>query len=238
MLEPNHPIYVIAVILLGSSCGGSPKHAAPPSAAATGAQPAGSSAQKTVAIKLPRILPAMPDGHILDLGPVLVPATGDAKAKPASYLLEAADRLGADAFVFEKQKLNEVYVIRTAWVRRWRDAYTGDVVNSTTWVYTGPLRLGSMPSTGAETGFYRAIRFLKNEPGSCDLDPGILGARVAAVFPEDIGLAEQLRVLSVLFAQGLIDNRTYREQRRQCLIQLEERESSVPATVEEDRYVP
>ena len=203
----------------------------PPPARPQGSTVAASEPVRTRGLALPKILSVMPEGRVIDLGPVLVPKEPFARERPHAVLLAAADRLGADAFVFESRAVGSVYRIRRAVVRTWRDRYTGDFFETRADVYDGAVRLGPTGKPpSSDTGYYRAIRRLTHEPSPCAIDSTLVGEEVARLFEEELPLEEQVRMLNVLFAQGLLERGAFQAQRLRCLDQLdrEERELNPP----------
>lgn len=179
-----------------------------------------------VDLRVPRILPTMPEGEVLDLGPVLVPNDPAARRSPQAVLLEAVARLGADGFVYEGRSLADVYRIQRARIRTWRDSYTGDLFETRMHVLEGPVRRGAnTPPPTADTRYYRAIRHLKLKPAPCPIDAGIVGKEVAAPIGGGVSFQEQIRIVNVLFAQQVLERRTFQDQRKRCLEYLDAQEA-------------
>ena len=175
-------------------------------------------------LRVPKILAAMPQDGVIDLGPVLISNDGPGNAPARRALLEAADRLGADAFVFEGRGVRNTYKIRTSRVQVLRDSFRAMPHETVDFIYYGPFQVGSA-SDSDDVGFYRAIRYVKDHVALCTLDKAALGERLATIFYKVDSAQEQLRLLNTLFAQGLIDPSLYRGVRRLCAEQTQERDT-------------
>ncbi|HUU03583.1 MAG TPA: hypothetical protein VM425_19260 [Myxococcota bacterium] len=166
----------------------------------------------------PRIMHEMPASGVLDLGPVIV-LRDVSGLDTMTVLQEAAERLGADAFVLEHSTVSAAYPVQTQQVGSFLETFDGTTYQVSTFVYRGSA--GAHGGTGtSEKNFYRAIRFVDGDPATCQLDTERLGPDIAILFEGVKSLKEQLRILSVLASRGVISGKTLREVRKHCLDQV------------------
>jgi hypothetical protein len=166
----------------------------------------------------PRIMHEMPESGVVDLGPVIV-LRDISGLETLSVLQEAAERLGADAFVLERRELSEAYPVQTQRVGSYLETFDGTTYQVTAHLYRGTAGQHGGTKT-SEKGFYRAIRFVDEAQPPCRLDSAKLGPDLVALFEGATTLKEQLRILSVLVARGLVSAPILREVRKHCLDQV------------------
>jgi hypothetical protein len=160
-------------------------------------------------VRTPVVVPTMPTRPALDLGPVLVLDTAS-KRTSNERLLVASDELGADGFVIERRALSDVY---------------GDLKKShgdgpSTLTTVTALLLGAFagggvivssadaPSATAQSGYYRAFRYVDAPPSAIEL-PSEIDAQVRTALAGAPDLATQLTRLHALLAGGACDAKTY-----------------------------
>ncbi|MEM6558265.1 MAG: hypothetical protein AAF219_00290 [Myxococcota bacterium] len=172
------------------------------------------------ALRIPRIMTTMPESGVVDLGPVLIQSGGSQGLSADQALLQAADRLGADAFLVDSKRLKDAYRFRTIMGKDLMDR-SSNPVSTDDLIYHGPYHRTGDPSPTKQV-FYHALKFVAEDAPRCVLDEGLGQSRLTASFVNVATVQEQFQMLNTLFAQGVLSASRYKNVRAACVAQIEE----------------
>lgn len=172
------------------------------------------------ALRIPRIMTTMPESGVVDLGPVLIQSGGSQGLSAEQALLQAADRLGADAFLIDSKRLKDAYRFRTIMGKDLMDR-SSNPVSTDDLIYHGPYHRTGDPSPTKQV-FYHALKFVAEDAPRCVLDDGLGQSQLTESFVSAATVQEQFQMLNTLFAQGVLAASRYQEMRATCVAQIEE----------------
>ncbi|MEM6730744.1 MAG: hypothetical protein AAF658_04270 [Myxococcota bacterium] len=179
----------------------------------------------TAALRVPKIVPVMPESGVIDLGPVLIQATVARSTDYMTALVVAADSLGADAFLADSKLLKESYRFRPLMGKNLMDPTTRPV-SADDLIYHGPYSASGDPTPDKEF-FYHALKFVEGDVVPCVIAEGLLPQPIHSVVQNQSTLQAQFVALIGAFAEGFIDVETFESARLECVRQL--RAGSTPA---------
>ena len=176
-------------------------------------QPASRPEQRPV-MQRPRVFPALPDGPLLDLGPILRNRTTTAMAV-ADALLVAGARLGADGFVQERRDLHAIYDDD----RIWPPSTSGsEALNQL--LLTDETDTAARRNAGDRRSYYRAFRRVPRLPPAVSIELGQLRDLIRQQLEGTANAGEQLALTHRLFVAQIITPDLYEAVRAHILAKL------------------
>ncbi len=208
----------VAFFLVLASCA-TAAEPEPASPAATRADSSFTDEKQIDSLRVPRILPTVPESGALDMGPVLLESGGSSTVPASQALLAAASQLGADAFVADTKPVKDVYRLRTLFGKD-----LGDRTVAPDWtddaIYHGPYSRTAGPDPSKDVFFYHAIKFIPDDTPPCELSEGWTKLDLVAEFGDAVTLRDQFALMNALFVEGVLSMAQYRSLRAECAAQL------------------